>query len=154
MSLSRFGVSLVAAFTALAPTAAQAEVTYTEDNIAQCANSGNAIATRGGMSTEFGNQFWSRMACGQWEDATKLLAKAPKVDQSEALPAITDKSEFAQCFFDNFAYGRDYHQVKLDVLADEPDTYKVSHGFFGIEAGKFDQIGRAVAQACKNELNM
>lgn len=151
MALSRFGVSLVGAFMALGSTAAQAQVTYTEDNIAQCNGSGNALATRGELSTDFGNQFWSRLACGQWDAGWELLEQAPKVDQSEALPRIDDKSEFAQCFFNSFEYGRNYHQVRESKF--EPGQYEVGHGFFAIKAAKFDQIGRAAAQACKIELN-
>ena len=154
MSRLRVALSLAGFITAMAPEAVASQankITVDKLGNAQCSG-GNVKASSNKMSTQFANNYWSHMACGQWEKANEILKAAPKADPQRGIPSILDnESKLATCYKDSFAYGARYHNVTAETK-DATTELSVKHGFYNFGAKDFWNIQRAVVAACDAKL--
>lgn len=126
-----------------------------DNGIATCTGNGNPKASRGELATPLANQFWSRMACGRWDEAFELLEDVPKapIDMlpNPYAPSVDLKTD---CYFNSFAYGPQYHKVDVTTTYGEDNQMlsqekTVGHGFYELDLKKFQKIQGAMLWQCQ-----
>lgn len=130
------------------------ELQYNDRNIAVCDDTGGGRSVL--YPTPFADQFWSRMACGEWRGALKLLDATPKSSPERGIPSVySAKTAWSKCYWDSFAYGPDYHEYRTDKRRDGSyavDETKICHGIYTIETVNFEKLQRAVTYTCDAKL--
>ena len=143
-------LALPLALTSVASASADESFQVDENGIASCEYDGNAKATRGELSTQFANQFWSHLACAKWDEAYEILDAAPKMDMDQyPLATIPEEARtpFESCYFNSFAYGG-YEAFYHTPTRDHEGRSSVKHGFFRFSEERFSDIQAAVAYEC------